>query len=304
MKIFVFLTALLLSLTLRADLSFETDDCWISIIENAEGKQNIVKQIKEPSADEQFLLVIDAVACSIAETMKLPVNQVTLIYPDVLFEGKKFQDRPASLHTLAPGISAEEKLPWADFDIHQKLRKKDSWKWEKWGSLSDGETGLSPTVIHHMSLHPALAALVALDTYTGNADRSRPNIFYDEKTNSFCGIDMAAAFNSPLAKAACFQIDRVIKKEICLSQGEMFALNRYRLTLQTLIQNFPSEVICELLDQYGKHAGFYPGSTLYTQDVQDRIAYHKKMIRQNYQDSLYLINKLNSSEFLDILDSY
>ncbi len=306
MKIFVLLTALLLSLNLRAELikSFETDDCWISIVENSEGKKSIVKQIKEPSADEQFLLVIDAVASSIAETLKIPVNQVTLISPDVSFVGKTYPDRPASLHTLALGVAAEEKLPWTDFTLHQKLRKKDSWKWDKWGPLSEEETGLTPTVIHHMSLHPDLAAMAALDTYLGNADRSNPNIFYDEKTNSFCGIDMAASFNSLLAKAACFQIDRIINGEIVLNNLEIFALNRYRLTLNTLIQQYPSEVICELLDKYAKHAGFYPGSVLYTQAVQDRIQYHKKMIRQNYQDSLYLLNKMNSSEFLDILDSF
>lgn len=243
MKIFVLLTAHLLSLTLSADLSFETDDCWISIIEDSEGKRSIVKQIKEPSADEQFLLVIDAVACSIAETLKIPVNQVTLISPEVSYPGKKFPDRPASLHTLAPGISAEDKLPWTEFTLHQKF-KTNSWKW---GPLTDEETGLKPAVIHHTSLHPDLAALAALDTYTGNADRSNPNIFYDEKTNSFCGIDMAAAFNSLLAKAACFQIDRIMNGEIVLNNNEIFALNRYRLVLNALIQNYPSEVTCELL---------------------------------------------------------
>jgi hypothetical protein len=304
MKILL-LTALLLCLNLRAELikSFETDDCWISIVENSEGKRSIVKQIKEPSADEQFLLVIDAVACSIAESLEIPVNQVTLISPEMSYDGKTFPDRPASLHTLAPGISAEEKLPWPDFTLHQKFRKKDSWIWEKWGPLTDGETGLTPDVIHHMSLHPILAAIAALDTYTGNADRSNPNIFYAEKTNSFCGIDMAAAFNSLLAKAACFQIDRIINGEFVPDQLEIVALNRYRLTLNALIQKYPPEVTCELLDRYAMQAGFYPGSVLYTQDVQDRIQYHKQMIRQNYQDSLSLLNKMNSTKFLDILDS-
>ncbi len=305
MKILL-LTALLLCLNLRAELikSFETDDCWISIIENPEGKQSIVKQIKEPSADEQFLLVIDAVACSIAESLEIPVNKVTLISPDVSFEGKTFPDRPASLHTLAPGISAEEKLPWPDFNLHQKLRKKDSWSWKKWGPLTDEETGLTPDVIHHMSLDPILAVMAALDTYTGNADRSNPNIFYDERTNSFCGIDMAAAFNSLLAKAACFQIDRIINGEFVPDQLEIVALNRYRLALNALIQKYHPEATCELLDRYAMQAGFYPDSVLYTQDVQDRIQYHKKMIRQNYKDSLSLLNKMNSIEFMAILGSF
>jgi hypothetical protein len=63
--------------------------------------------------------------------------------------------------------------------------------------------------------------------------------------------------------------------------------------LQQLIQNFPPDVICERLEQYAAQAGFYQGSVLYNQEVQDRIAYHKKVIRQNYQDTLYLITLLD-----------
>lgn len=286
--------AVLLCFSLRADLiqSFETDDCWISIVENS-GKKSIVKQIKDRSADEQFLLVIDAVACSIAEEMKIPNNHVILIKSDAPLEGKKLQNLPASLHSFAPGVSTEEKSPWTDFTIHQQLREEGSWKWNKWGPLSKEETGLTPVVIYHMSLHPDLADIVALDTYTGNADRSRPNIFFEEKTHSFCGIDMAAAFNSHLPKTAIFHIDRIIKKKIVLSPEEIVALNRYSLTLQQLIQNFPPDVICERLEQYAAQAGFYQGSVLYNQEVQDRIAYHKKVIRQNYQDTLYLITLLD-----------
>jgi hypothetical protein len=108
---------------------------------------------------------------------------------------------------------------------------------------------------------------------------------------------------SPIKKIFPLISYRKIKREIVLSKEEIFALDRYRLALDALIQNFPSETICELLDRYAKYAGFYPGSTLFTEDVQHRISYHKKMIRQNYQSSLYLLNKMNSSEFLDILDS-
>ncbi|HEX2579365.1 MAG TPA: hypothetical protein VHK67_03065 [Rhabdochlamydiaceae bacterium] len=282
--------------------SFETDDCSISIVENSGGK-SIIKQIKDPSADEQFLLVIDAVACSIAEEMKIAVNHVALLPPAAILEGKKFQNLPASLHSLAPGFSAEEKLPWIDFDIHQKLRKEGSSTWEKWGALPEEETGLTPAVIHHMSLHPDLADLVALDTYVGNADRSRPNIFFDEKTHSFCGIDMAASFNSHLPQAAIFHINRIIKKEIALSPEEIVALNSYRITLQRLIQKFPPDAICARLEQYATQAGFYPGSALYTQDVQDRMTHHQRMIRHNYQDSLYLIDLMNSNEFIKIISS-
>jgi hypothetical protein len=54
----------------------ETDDCWISFIEDESGVRSIVKQVKDKNPDEQFLLVIDALACTIAQEQKIPMEVV------------------------------------------------------------------------------------------------------------------------------------------------------------------------------------------------------------------------------------
>lgn len=208
----------------------ETTDCIIVFLEDAVGEQWILKQIKDPTPQEQFLLVIDATTCAIGCALSIPVNKIVLISPGTPFPGRRFMDLPASFHALAAGKSVEEKLPWTSFDLHQRLRKEGSPQWKKWGPLPPEETGLSPAVLQTMAGHSSLPAIAALDTFTGNADRSNPNIFYNEETDTFCGIDMAAPFNSLLAASACNQLQRVLRKEITLTSSEILALGRYLLT--------------------------------------------------------------------------
>ena len=59
-----------LSSSVQADVHYdilnyvETDDCLISFIECL-GNKFVIKQIKEPVPDEQFLLVLDTLGCPI-----------------------------------------------------------------------------------------------------------------------------------------------------------------------------------------------------------------------------------------------
>lgn len=138
-----------------------------------------------------------------------------------------------------------------------------------------------------MSHHSDLPSIVALDTFLGNADRSFPNLFYDDVTDRFCGIDMAASFSSPLANEACRQL-RGLEKTI-FNQKEKLALINYTHTLVFLIENWPPEKQEALLLEYRRAAGFVEGNPLFNQDVAERIEFHKKYIRENYKDSVELV---------------
>lgn len=179
----------------------ETDNCFISFVDERDNKF-IIKQIKDPSPDEQFLLVLDALGCLIAESCDIAMNKVTIIPANTSFHGKKILEFPATLHSLAKGISTDKKCFYQNIDVHQRFRKKDSPNWHRWGPLAAEKTGLTKKTIQNMAKHPDLPKIVALDTFVGNADRSSPNLYYDEITDRFCGIDMAASFSSPLALAA------------------------------------------------------------------------------------------------------
>lgn len=126
--------------------SFECDDCFISFIQDSLGNKLVLKQIKNPSGDEQFLLVLDTLACYMAEEMQIPMNRVTLIEPHETFSQKKQLNFPATLHTMAEGKSTDQLDQndlYRNIDIHQHFRRKDSPQERKWGVLSPEQTGLT-----------------------------------------------------------------------------------------------------------------------------------------------------------------
>lgn len=262
--------------------TIEFDDCVVSFFQNSSNDTFVIKQMKDPSNDEQFLLVIDATACYIAETNQIPMNKVTLIAATTPAPEKIIPGFPATIHTVAPGIRTDEKSPYQNIDIQQRFRKKNSPREKKWGVLSPENTGLTLTVIQEMAKCPDLAKIVALDTFLGNADRSPPNLFYNPSTNQFCGIDMAASFNSDLAKEACRQIQTLLDEHTPITDNVKKALIEYADTLKNLIANYPPQTQEDLLRKF-------------SQEVAERIDYHKKVIKRNYEYSqklLPLVEKL------------
>lgn len=267
--------------------SCESDDCWISFVECA-NEQFVVKQIKDSSPDEQFLLVLDALGCHIAENSAIPINKITVIPPKIAFPGKMKCEFPATLHTQAIGVSVEEQEScYQEIDVQQRFRKKNSPMSQRWGPLPQDKAGLTLTVTQNMAKHPDLPKIVALDTFVGNADRSPPNLFYDAITDRFCGIDMAASFSSPLAAIACWQLKRMKRED--LTTNELAALNDYASTLKDLINNWPPEKQEQLLLEYSEKGGFTKGSALWDQNIIDRIEFHKKYMDDNYQNCVKLV---------------
>jgi len=270
--------------------SYEVDDCFISFFQDPSGNDFVLKQIKEDSGDEQFLLVLDALACHMAETMQIPMNRITIIEPNPSSFPQKIKPGfPATLHTKAFGKSTDQQGPYQNIDIHQRFQRKNSPKEQKWGVLPPEKAGLTLTVIREMAKHSDLSGIVALDTFVGNADRSPPNLFYDSVTDRFCGIDMAASFNSNLAKEACRQLQTLLDKGIILSLTEKDALAKYIHTLEILIQKYPPYQQEDLLLKFSQKAGFIEGSSLFNQDVIERIEHHKKCIKCNYEHSSQLV---------------
>ena len=143
-----------------------------------------------------------------------------------------------------------------------------------------------------MAKHPDLPRIVALDTFVGNADRSSPNLYYDDITDRFCGIDMAASFSSPLALAACQQLESL--KNSHLTSDELSALADYTNTLALLIENWPPEKQERLLLEFSEIAGFQNGSSLFDQNVVERIEFHIKNIKDNYKNCINLLELINT----------
>lgn len=255
---------------------FQTADCGLRVVEDSKGTRYLIKWILSPDPDEQALLVIDCCAAQMAEELSIPVNQVRLLPPCE-------EHGLATLHKWAPGRACDEQVPWEGFSLQQRYREPGSLQWQRWGPLDATKCGLSRTVIYHMSRHPDLPVIAALDTFLGNADRSLPNLFYDEETDRFMGIDMAASFRRPLAEIAIERLEELVTEGF--SEAELAGLHIYRNTLQRLAEATPPARMEACLQSLGQEAELL--------DRAGRLQRASRHFEANYKDVLRLISLLD-----------
>jgi hypothetical protein len=271
------------------------------IVKVTDGKNiYILKQINDSSIDEQFLLINDCVSSTIGTANGISVNAVSFIPFDVAPHLKPYPDRAATLHVIVNGKDLESELPdnlLEHFTLHQRVVNPNS-PWQKKYPLADNQQGLDKTIIESMSLHKDLSALVALDTFIGNSDRSLPNIFYDKKSNSFYGIDQAAAFTKKLPLLACERLQELVSQDYFLSCDAkiIHSLRPYRYTLSKLRVIKPDSIV-EAIQELVPHLAFQASLNA---DVINRVSYHRDIIEKNYAASaklITLIDKILASSF-------
>jgi len=258
-------------------------DAFVSIIQN-DSKRNIVKQIMDPALDEQFLLVLDMLGSIIAEHANIPCNRLLTFSSFQKYDPlKKYSNLPAAHFSFVPGMTTENKnCIYNNIDIQQRFRKKDSYYWKKYGPLPSNLIGISRNVFQNAIEHSDLVAILALDTFLGNADRSKPNLFYDIKANSFWGIDFGGIFNKDLSLIALKQIKSYFGN---LSKPEKEGLRRYLIVLSDILNKNSLDSVIFRLFQITKDLGFPLDHPI----VQARLHFHSKIIQQNYYNTQKLI---------------
>lgn len=226
----------------------------VTIIQDSAGPMYCVKQInlgtylKHRSANYLEGHVRDVVASYVAESMNIRVNKVRIIPASVDFPGKQYPNRIATLHSFAPGSNRSHDFPFP-LKLEQYLKAR----------VSVRDRGLTLRVISDMSLHDDLPPMVAVDTFISNPDRSGNNLFWDARTERFCGIDLELAFKLPLARnlseVACYQIEKFFKSpRFFLSKQQYRALEQYNVILQGLIEkNHPNDT-CQLMQNVAEYA--------------------------------------------------
>jgi len=156
-----------------------------------------------------------------------------LIPAEVFFPGKFYKERMATLHAFTPGKSLHS-LNYPEVNIQQFKKER-------------GIFGITRDIINYMSLSPNLAQIVALDTFTGSGNHGRRNIFFDEKSNDFYGIDLKRAFLKNLGRLAYENIKKMYAEKSFTSR-QIDALKIYRDTLKKLIVKNPPNDTCRKLD--------------------------------------------------------
>jgi len=226
----------------------------VMVIQDSAGPLYCVKQIRldfqGKRSMQSYLVghVRDVVASYVVESMNIRYNKVRIIPPSVNFPGKYYPNRLATLHTFAPGSNNTHDFP---FPLHLAQYLK--------GHVFVRDIGLTLQIINDMSLHDDLPPMVAGNTFLSNPDQSGNNIFWDARTQRFCGIDLELAFKLPLARnlseIACYQIEKFLKTPgFSLSKKQYNALEQYNFVLQGLIEKNNSIDTCQLLKNVAEYA--------------------------------------------------
>lgn len=226
----------------------------VTIIQDSAGPLYCVKQIKldfqGKRSMQSYLVghVRDVVASYVVESMNIRYNKVRIIPPSVNFPGKYYPNRLATLHTFVPGSNDTHDFP---FPLHLAQYLK--------GPVFVRDKGLTLQIINDMSLHDDLPPMVAGNTFLSNPDQSGNNIFWDARTERFCGIDLELAFKLPLernlSEIACYQIEKFMKTPgFSLSKKQYNALEQYKFVLQGLIEKNNAIDTCQLLKNVAEYA--------------------------------------------------
>ena len=222
----------------------------VSIIKDKQGNKYCVKQMKDRRVLERwdYRLIIELLCSYIAETIDAPINVVEIIPKDIEFTGKIIEGRVASLHTFAHGRQLNQPGPYHDLNIRKYFLQLINAA-KRGLSSQKVKEGFMVSMIADMSRHHQLPIIVALDTFVGNR-RGGMNLFYDQKSDQFCGIDMEKSFRKDLSqKLYQFFVGILGDLSVQLNNSELKALIVYRNTLKKLLQKNRPVFLKKLLDE-------------------------------------------------------
>jgi len=240
----------------------------VTFIEDDRGNKFCVRQITRTTERAEFGFVREVVASYVAESANIPVTPVRILPKYLWFPGKRFQGRLGTLQVCAlgenrfsPGLHLEQRMK-----VH----------------VPEKEKGLTRYVIEQMALHPDLPLIVAFDTFISNPDRSGNNIFYNEKTDRFCGIDLELAFKLPcrrdLGYFGCCRILEMILQKVKLSSKELQALKVYTRTLKELYEKNQPRDLYRSLKRISIQAGYFTNAN----EVDRKFEGYKDKISRQY----------------------
>lgn len=251
---------------------------FITFIEDSEGNRYVVKQYKSRFASKLLATTVsELVALEIGQSIGVSLDQACLIPAGVAFMGKEV-GLPATLHTHAPGIQ---------FNHYNGENYQNLFLY-----LLD-KKGLSKQVIYNMSRNRDFPLLIAFDTFVGNNDRGKLNLFYQESTDTFTGIDLGASFRRDLCAISTQNILALASDEtLSLSDAEWDGLILYYQTLEQLVDLYPPEYTCAKIDEYAHAAGLFDPTYFNERQLKKWMRYFshcKGIIRSSYKHAQELL---------------
>lgn len=219
----------------------ETRNSYISFVTDTNNNRYLIKQKKY----SDIIRVARHVLCEflstyIAQKAKINSQKVWVLASSLYNQYKSIPHFPASLHSFVDGLHISNKRYPYDKAINIR---------QAYSKHAPVDTGLTLEVVRCMVRHSDLAKIVALDTFTGNGDRTIRNILYVINTNNYFVIDMDPTFRKNLAAVACKNIKKWIRDTtVVFTKEEICALTIYKKTLQKIMRIFTVNELCNICD--------------------------------------------------------
>jgi len=247
----------------------------VIFVEDDKKNKFCIRQTKLKEREKEFGFVREVLASHVAESVNIPVSQARILPKKLRFPGKYFPEKCGTLQTRALGVDRYRMR----LCLEQRMK-----------NLPLKEKGLTRQVIKSMASHSDLPLIVALDTFISNPDRSGNNLFYDAKTDRFCGIDLELAFKLPctrdLSAIACCHIIEMLLKRVKLDQKELKALKSYTQTLKKLFEKNPPILLYKILKSVALKANFLHDSN---DPMHHKFERYKDKISRQYKSTDLLI---------------
>jgi len=255
----------------------------ISFLEDSmTGRKFLLKQERRSELHWHIIVAREALGAHIANSIDIPANRVEIIPAYIAFSGKHNKERPATLHTVVPGVKVNKSKKLKPLRICIQQFIKPAIPKERWG--------LTREVVRSMALHKDLSRIAALDTFIANGDRHRANFLYDQETDTFFAIDLESAFKKDLAYFGVKFLINLLQdkeKQAQLSAEEIQGLRIYRDTLKRLLSKHTPNSLYQKFLTYVIQAGIMP--RMGRGPVGARVNEYKGSIEKNYASCKKLI---------------
>lgn len=266
--------------TIKIIRTIEKGNTVVTFIEDDKGNKFCIRQVKWTERRRHFCFVREVLGSHVAESVNIPMSRARILSQKLCFPGKHFPKRCGTLQICALGKNKH----------HRKLRLAQRMK----SIYPEKERGLIRQIIACMALHPDLPLIVAFDTFISNPDRSGNNIFYNAKTNRFCGIDLELAFKLPyrrdLGYLAGLRIKEMFSNKVKLNPKELKALKLYTKTLRELFEKNPPMKTYKILQDVAIKAGFL---CELNDPMHQKLVRYKEKISRQYKNIELLIQLLD-----------
>jgi hypothetical protein len=239
----------------------------------------IIKQ-KRNKIKVVICVMREALAAHIARDFNI-AHIVDIIPMKDNIPGKQHKNLPATLHSIAPGVMVRHHdSKYAELCIKQRCPKVT----ERW---------FDEIIVDQITWHKQLPIIVALDLFLCNTDRHKGNLFYDEKADSFCAIDMDNIYRRNLPFYAGQNIANMIKDKKKFTSKEIEALKVVKQTLEFLLQKYPYDKLIALLRTFAEQGGYRNDGSPENENVKKRMQTYENMMKES---------QLSADKLVKILD--